>query len=341
MVHEVSTVFEVVSLAAVLAVLLVDLAVIGRRPHVPSIRESLTWVLVYVALALVFAALLGLLAGPVPAGQFVAGWLTEYSLSVDNLFVFMLIMGAFAVPREQQQRVLMVGIIIALVLRGSFILVGAAVIAHFAWVFYVFGLFLVYTAVTLVRGGDTAELAADGEDYRENVVVRAVRKVVPVSREYDGPAVRTVVDGRRVFTPLLVVFVAIGTTDVLFAFDSIPAIFGLTHDPFIVFTTNVFALMGLRQLYFLIGGLLQRLVYLPFGLAAILGFIGVKMFSDALHVNAVPFVNRGRPVTWAPEIPTSASLVVIAAVLAMTGAASLLHARREAAESAAEPADEA
>lgn len=325
MAHEVSTVFEVASLAAVVGVLLIDLAIVGRRPHVPSVRESVTWVLVYVALALGFAALLAWLGGPVPAGQFVAGWLTEYSLSVDNLFVFMLIMGAFAVPREQQQRVLMVGIIVALVLRGLFILAGAAVIGHFAWVFYAFGVFLLYTAVTLVRSGDTED-----EEYRENVVVRAARRLLPMSRDYDGPNLRTVVGGRRLFTPLLVVFVAIGTTDVLFAFDSIPAIFGLTHDPFIVFTTNVFALMGLRQLYFLIGGLLQRLAYLQYGLAAILGFIGVKMILDALHGNTVPFIQHGRPVVWAPELPTWVSLVVIAVVLALTVATSLLHARRGA-----------
>ena len=325
MAQEMSTAFEVGSLVVVVAVLLVDLAIVGRRPHVPSVRESVTWVLIYVVLALGFAGVLAWLGGPVPAGQFVAGWLTEYSLSVDNLFVFMLIMGAFAVPREQQQRVLMVGIIVALVLRGLFILAGAAAIEHVAWVFYVFGVFLLYTAATLVRSGDTED-----EEYRENVVVRAARRLVPISREYDGSNVRTVVDGRRLFTPLLVVFVAIGTTDVLFAFDSIPAIFGLTHDPFLVFTTNVFALMGLRQLYFLLGGLLRRLAYLQYGLAVILGFIGVKMLLEALHQNAVPFIQHGRPVVWAPELPTWVSLVVIAVVLALTVATSLLHARRGA-----------
>ncbi len=325
MAQEMSTAFEVGSLVVVVAVLLVDLAIVGRRPHVPSVRESLTWVLVYVVLALGFAGVLAWLGGPVPAGQFVAGWLTEYSLSVDNLFVFMLIMGAFAVPREQQQRVLMVGIIVALLLRGLFILAGAAAIEHFAWVFYVFGAFLLYTAATLVRSGDTED-----EEYSENVVVRAARRLVPISRDYDGSNVRTVVDGRRLFTPLLVVFVAIGTTDVLFAFDSIPAIFGLTHDPFLVFTTNVFALMGLRQLYFLLGGLLRRLAYLQYGLAVILAFIGVKMLLEALHGNAVPFIQHGRPVAWAPELPTWLSLVVIAVVLALTIATSVLHARREA-----------
>ena len=326
MIHELPVVFEIVSLVVVIGLLLADLVVVGRRPHVPSIRESVTWVLVYVALALVFAAILAWVGGAAPAGEFVAGWLTEYSLSVDNLFVFMLIMGAFAVPREQQQRVLMVGIILALVLRGAFILAGAAILTHFGWVFYLFGAFLLYTAVSVARQG-----SQDDEEYQENAVVRLAERILPLSREYDEGRVRTVVDGRRVFTPLLVVFVAIGTTDVLFAFDSIPAIFGLTRDPFIVFTTNVFALMGLRQLYFLLGGLLQRLTFLPYGLAVILGFIGLKMIAEALHTNEVPFLNHGRPFTWAPEIPTWVSLVVIAVVLGVTVLASLLYSRRHAA----------
>lgn len=323
MVHQMPTTFVVASMVAVVGVLLVDLVIVGRRPHVPPVRESVTWVLVYVGLALGFAGLLAWFGGPAPAGQFIAGWLTEYSLSVDNLFVFMLIMGAFAVPREQQQRVLMVGIILALVLRGAFILAGAAVIAHVGWVFYLFGAFLGYTAVTVWREGSTRD-----EEYRENAVVRLVERVLPLTREYHGSRIRTVVDGRRVVTPLLIVFVAIGTTDVLFAFDSIPAIFGLTHDPFIVFTTNVFALMGLRQLYFLLGGLLRELTFLPYGLAVILGFIGLKMVSEALHTNTVPFVNGGRPVEWAPEVPTWVSLVVIATVLAVTVVASWAHGRR-------------
>ena len=335
MVQEMPTVFEIASLVAVVGLLLADLVIVGRRPHVPAVRESLTWVLLYVGLALAFAALLGWFGGPTPAGQFIAGWLTEYSLSVDNLFIFMLIMGAFAVPRDQQQRVLMVGIIVALGLRAAFILGGAAVIAHASWVFYLFGAFLGYTAVTVWREGSTER----DEEYRENAVVRLVERVLPLTREYHGGRLRAVVDGRRVFTPLLIVFVAIGTTDVLFAFDSIPAIFGLTHDPFIVFTANVFALMGLRQLYFLLGGLLRELTFLPYGLATILGFIGLKMVSDALHGNTVPFLNGGRPVTWAPQVPTWASLVVITVVLGSTVLASWLHARRvgSSAVAASEP----
>lgn len=327
MTHELPATFEVAALVAVVAILVVDLAVVRRRPHVPSVRESVVWVLVYVVLALLFAGLLAVVGGPAPAGEFLAGWLTEYSLSVDNLFVFLLIMASFAVPREQQQRVLMVGIILALVLRGGFILAGAAVVERYTWVFYVFGAFLVWTAVRLLREG-----AGDAEEeYTENALVRAVRRVLPMSPTYDGGRVRTEHDGRRVFTPLVVVFVAIGTTDVLFAFDSIPAIFGLTHDPFLVFTANVFALMGLRQLYFLLGGLLDRLVYLPYGLAAILAFIGGKLVLEALATNSLEFLNGGEPFAWAPEIPTWVSLAVIAGALGTATLASLVHARRVAA----------
>lgn len=315
--------FEVASLVGVVAILLVDLAIVRRRPHVPSIRESVVWVAVYVGLALAFAGMLAVFADARTAGDFVAGWLTEYSLSVDNLFVFLLIMSSFAVPREQQQRVLMVGIVVALVLRAGFILAGAAIVERYTWVFYLFGVFLVWTAVKLVREG----VGGAEEEYEENALVRTVRRVLPMSPGYDGGNLRTEHLGRRVFTPLIVVFVAIGTTDLLFAFDSIPAIFGLTHDPFIVFTANVFALMGLRQLYFLLGGLLDRLVYLPYGLAAILAFIGGKLVLEALATNSLPFVNDGRPVPWAPEVPTPVSLAVIAAALVGATVASLLRSR--------------
>lgn len=330
--HELPVVFEVAAMVAVVSMLVLDLAIVRRRPHVPTTRESLVWVLVYVGLALGFAGLLAAVGGAAPAGEFLAGWLTEYSLSVDNLFVFMLIMSSFAVPREQQQRVLMVGIVLALVLRGGFILAGAAVLERWTWVFYLFGAFLVYTAVKIARDG----AGGGDEEYAENRLVRTVRRVLPMSAGYDGGRVRTVVDGRRVFTPLVVVFVAIGTTDLLFAFDSIPAIFGLTQDPFLVFTANVFALMGLRQLYFLLGGLLDRLVYLPYGLAVILGFIGLKLVAEALHTNTLPFLNGGEPVAWVPEVPTWVSLAVIAVSLAGATVASLLVTRRP---DAAGPAD--
>ena len=313
--------FEIGSLVGVVAILLADLLIVTRRPHEPSMREATAWVVFYVALALVFGLAILWLDGGDYAGQFYAGWLTEYSLSIDNLFVFIVIMGRFAVPREHQQRVLLVGIVIALVLRGAFILAGAAAIERFSWMFYVFGAFLVYTAVKLATGNEAAE------DYQDNVVLRWSRRVLPSTADYEGSRLSVVRDGTRLYTPLLIVMVAIGTTDLLFALDSIPAIFGLTKEPFLVFTANVFALMGLRQLYFLIGGLLKRLVYLSYGLAVVLGFIGVKLVLDALHSNEVPFVNGGEPVAWAPEIPIWLSLVVIVVTLAVTTVLSLLRSR--------------
>jgi tellurite resistance protein TerC len=225
------------------------------------------------------------------------------------------------VPRKLQQEALMVGIIIALVLRGIFILLGAAVIEHFTWVFYLFGAFLVYTAINLVRSRN------EDEHYEENALVRRLRVVLPITHEFSGSKLRVRVDGKKYWTPLIVVFLALGTTDLLFALDSIPAIFGLTREPFIVFTANVFALMGLRQLYFLLGGLLQRLVYLSMGLAAILGFIGVKLVLEAAHENSLPFVNGGQPLSGVPTIPIWLSLSVILGVLVVATVASLLKTR--------------
>jgi tellurite resistance protein TerC len=329
MIHELPAWFEIASLVAIVGLLLADLALVARRPHVPTMRESGLWVGFYVGLAVVFGLVLLAVGGVAPAGEFYAGWLTEYSLSVDNLFVFVIIMSRFAVPREHQQRVLMVGIILALVLRGAFILAGAAILEQFVWVFYLFGAFLIYTAVKMVAGGEE-------DDYDENALIRTLRRVMPLTEDYDGARLRTTVDGRKLWTPMLVVFVAIGTTDLLFALDSIPAIFGLTHDPFIVFTANVFALMGLRQLYFLLGGLLERLVYLPMALAVVLGFIGVKLVFEAMAENSLPFVNGGEPIAWAPHIPVWASLAVIIGSLTVGTVASLLATRgREDAKSGA------
>ncbi|QAY62524.1 TerC family protein [Xylanimonas allomyrinae] len=322
MVHELPAWFQAVALGAMGVLLVADLVVVARRPHVPSLRESALWVAFYVALALAFFGILWAVGGQAPAGEFVAGWLTEYSLSVDNLFVFVIIMTRFSVPREYQQRVLMVGIIVALVLRAGFILAGAAVIERFVWVFYLFGAFLIYTAIKLLRGDD------DAEEFEENALIRALRRVLPLHHEYDGGRLRTDVGGKRLFTPMVVVFVAIGSTDVLFALDSIPAIFGLTQDPFIVFSTNLFALMGLRQLYFLLGGLLERLVYLPYALAVILGFIGLKLILEALHANQLSFLNGGQGVSWAPEIPIWLSLLVILGSLTTATVASLVRTRR-------------
>jgi tellurite resistance protein TerC len=316
--------FEATTIGVLLAVLLADLALVSRRPHEPSHREAAAWVAGYVGLALAFAVVMWLVAGPDPATEFTAGWLTEYSLSVDNLFVFVIIMARFKVPRELQQTALLVGIIVALVLRGVFIVLGAELISQFTWVFYGFGLFLVYTAVTLVRDRGSHE-----EDYEENMVIRRVRRALRVSPDFAGTRLRVEHDGRRLWTPLVIVFLALGTTDLLFALDSIPAIFGLTRDAFIVFTANVFALMGLRQLYFLLGGLLRRLVYLSLGLAVILAFIGVKLVLSAVHENSLPFLNGGQPIEAVPEIPIWLSLVVIVGVLAVATAASLLRTRRE------------
>ena len=320
--------FQIVALVILVLVLVADLLIIVKRPHIPSPKESTVWVAFYVGLALVFAAILWAVADVEHAGQFVAGWLTEYSLSIDNLFVFVLIMSQFSVPRRYQQKVLMVGIIIALVLRGLFILAGAAIIEQFSWVFYIFGAFLIYTAIRQAfPGGDH-----DDDVKKETFLVRIVRRTVDISDEYDGPKVRTVVNGKRMFTPMVIVFVAIGMTDLLFALDSIPAIFGITEDPFLVFTANLFALMGLRQLYFLLGGLLERLVYLKYGIAVILAFIGVKLVLHALHDNELPFLNGGEHIEWAPEINTWVSLIVIIAAMALSTLASVVRMRHDGVE---------
>lgn len=311
-------------MVVLIAILAVDLLVIGRRPHEPSMKESTLWVLLYVGLAAVFGIGLFFASGPRYSGEFFAGWLTEYSLSIDNLFIFVVIMSRFAVPRAYQQKVLLVGIVLALVMRGVFIGLGAAAIHRFIWVFYLFGLFLIYTAWKLASHGSDEE-----EDYKENVLTRWTRRVVPMSKDFDGASMRTTVSGKRMFTPMLVVMVAIGTTDLLFALDSIPAIFGLTKEPYLVFTANVFALMGLRQLYFLLGGLLERLIYLSVGLSVVLAFIGVKLILEALHENSLPFVNNGEPVGWAPAIPIWLSLSFIVGAFGITAAASLWKTRRD------------
>jgi tellurite resistance protein TerC len=261
----------------------------------------------------VFCAGLWYFAGSADASAFLAGYVTEKSLSIDNLFVFVIIMTRFAVPTELRQRVLLVGVLLALVMRTAFIALGAAVVASFTWVFFLFGAVLVWTAWKLVRGGGENE-----EEYRENALLRRVRRTVPSTEDYRGTRMTVREGGRRLVTPLFVVVVALGTTDLLFALDSIPAIFGLTKDPYIVFAANAFALMGLRQLYFLIGGLLDRLIYLSYGLAAILGFIGVKLFLEALPSVGVH----------GPHISTTLSLAVIGGVLAVTTVASVAVAAR-------------
>lgn len=325
--------FEVSSYIVLVLILLFDLLIVVKRPHIPSMRESALWVAFYVTLALVFAGLMFMFAGGDFAGQFLAGWLTEYSLSVDNLFVFVIIMTKFAVPKRYQQEVLMVGIIIALVFRGIFILVGATVIEHFSAVFYLFGIFLLWTAWKQAFGEN--EDAEDGETKFTSFM----RRKLKVAPEYDGSKLRTVVDGRRMWTPMVVVFLAIGTTDVMFAIDSIPAIFGITQSPFIVFTANIFALMGLRQLYFMLGGLLEQLEYLKYGIAFILAFIGVKLVFHALHENELPFINGGTGVEWVPEINTWVSLAVIIVSMAVATVASLIAARKRGNETQELPSE--
>ncbi|MEU9889303.1 TerC family protein [Sphaerisporangium sp. NPDC051011] len=299
-------------IGGLLVVLAIDLWIVDRgEPREFSLRQAGFWVGFYVGLAALFGIGLFVVEGADKAGEFFAGYITEYSLSVDNLFVFYIIMGRFAVPRIYQHKVLLVGVLLALVMRGFFILVGAAALERFSWLFYVFGAFLIYTAVNLLRGHDE-------EEFKENLLLRWVRRVFPTTDGFVGSKAITKVDGRRMVTPMLIVMVAIGTTDLLFALDSIPAIFGLTTDAFIVFTANAFALMGLRQLYFLLGGLLQRLVYISYGLSFILGFIGVKLILEALHAGGVD---------WAPEVPIWVSLSVIGGTMVITTVASLIKAR--------------
>lgn len=322
-----------ITLVVTVGVLMVDLLVIARRPHEPTMGEVSRHLAFFVGLAIAFGVALLVFAqphelSPNPGAEFFAGWLTEYSLSVDNLFIFIIIMNSFAVPRKYQQTALMIGIVLALVMRAIFIVIGAAAINEFSWVFYLFGLFLVYTAVKLAKEG-----GEDEDEYEENRLVKFAENHLPATKEWNGTKLFSVENGKRVITPMFLVILTLGTTDLLFALDSIPAIYGLTQDPYLVFTANIFALMGLRQLYFLIGGLLQRLIYLSYGLAFLLAFIGVKLILHALHENELAFINGGEHVKWAPDIPIWLSLVVIIGTLAITAVASLLvSARMSAAE---------
>ncbi|VEG58120.1 integral membrane protein TerC [Mycolicibacterium aurum] len=325
-----------ITLGVTIGILLFDVLVIGRRPHEPSKRETGTALTIYVGLAVAFGVWTWLYHGSQFGVEFFAGWLTEYSLSVDNLFIFLIIMASFKVPRIYQQQALLVGIILALIFRGIFIALGAVAIEQFSWVFYLFGAFLIYTAAKLVK--DT-----DHDDDADNGVVRFAQKHLKFTDQWDGLRLWVKENGKRVMTPMFLVIIALGTTDLLFALDSIPAIYGLTREPYLVFTANVFALMGLRQLYFLLGDLLKRLVYLSQGLAFILGFIGVKLLLHALHENELPFINGGEPVP-VPEIPTLASLGVIIVTLLITTAASLyktrVHDVRNGSESSSDKADQ-
>lgn len=313
-----------ITVVVMVAILAFDVFIIGRRPHEPSTKEASLAIAVFVGLAVLFGLGVLVIAGPKYGGEFFAGWITEYSLSVDNLFIFLIIMAKLKVPRELQQFALLVGIILALIFRGIFIAVGAAAIDRFAWVFFIFGAFLVYTAVKLFldyRSHDDDE--HDGE-APDNAVMRLVRRRFPATDDFRGTKLTVREQGKRMITPMFFVIVALGSTDLLFALDSIPAIYGLTQEAYLVFTANVFALMGLRQLYFLIGGLLKRLVYLSLGLSIILAFIGVKLVLHALHEYHLA--------DWAPfggEIPIWLSLSVIVGTLAVTTVASLAKSRRD------------
>ncbi len=295
-----------------------------RTPHEPTLRESGFWSAVYIAIAIAFGGFVWWQWGGVYGGEYFAGYVTEKALSVDNLFVFVVIMAKFAVPKIYQQKVLLLGIVMALVMRGAFIAVGAAAIDAYSWVFYLFGLFLLLTAVKLLTESDAP---VEHEKEREGRLERIVKKYFRTADDYDGDRLITKVDGKRMITPLLLVLVVIGFTDVLFALDSIPAIYGLTQEPYLVFTANAFALMGLRQLYFLLGGLLDKLIYLSYGLSLILAFIGVKLVLHALHENTLGFINGGQPVH-VPEISTPLSLAVIGGTLLVTTVASLVVSKR-------------
>jgi tellurite resistance protein TerC len=321
---EISTLEWAITIGVTVAVLLFDVIIIARDPHEPTLKECATALSVYIGAAVVFGVWIWLGHGHEMGVQFFAGWLTEYSLSIDNLFVFIILMAALRVPREYQQEALMVGIILALIFRGIFIALGYQLISNFSWVFYVFGAFLVYTAYSLVKSYRSHE----DEHPEENRVVKFAQSHLNVGDEFRGLKLWYQQNGARVVSPMLIVIIALGTTDLLFALDSIPAIFGITEEPYLVFTANVFALMGLRQLYFLLGGLLERLVYLSLGLSFILAFIGVKLVLHALHENELPFINGGEHVD-VPDISSLLSLAVIVATLAITAVASLAKDRKE------------
>ena len=310
---------------ALVAIGLVALDFLGhaRRPHPPTAAEAARWTLFYVGLAAIFGVGIWLTNGWVYAQEFYAGWAMEWSLSVDNLFVFILILKAFRVPRENQQKALLFSIVIALLLRLVFILLGAALVARFSWVFFIFGVWLLWTAFSQVK--ETATGGGEDEEYEENAFIRVVRRVLPITDGFIGDRMLYRHGGRTYLTPLFVVVLALGSADLMFAFDSIPAIFGITSQAFLVFACNVFALMGLRQLFFLVDALLGKLVYLGYGLGVILSFIGIKLILEALHASKLPFINGGRGAEWAPEISVSVSLGVIVVTLMITVIASLVR----------------
>ena len=315
-----------VSVGVISLVILLDLIVQIKKPHEPTFKESAIQYTVYFGLALMFTLVVNEVWGSRFGGEYLAGYITEWSLSVDNLFVFLIIFTKFRVPRHLQSEALLVGIVLALILRGIFIALGAAAIENFSWVFYIFGAFLLYTAVLLVWDTFKEE---DEDKVPGGKVVALIKSRFRTVDEYHGTKLTIIQKGKRYITPLLLVMIAIGFTDLLFALDSIPAVYGLTSEPYIVFMANAFALLGLRQLFFLLSGLMERLKYLGVGLSIILGWIGVKLVIHALHKNELPFINGGEYVKAVPEISTELSLGVIICTLVITTVVSLIATSKE------------
>ncbi|GAA1454760.1 TerC family protein [Nocardiopsis tropica] len=309
------------TIGGMIAVLVIDLAIVDhpwskkKGPQEFGIKQAAWWAAFYIGIAILFGFGVWYYGGGAAGAEYFAGFVTEKSLSIDNLFVFYLLMGSFAVPKKYQHEVLLVGIVIALIMRGIFIVLGAQVINAWSEVFYLFGAFLIYTGYKILRDhikGDEEE-----KDFTQTPVVRLVKRFWPVSSEYHGAKLTVKLDGKRHVTPMLLVILAIGVIDLVFAVDSIPAIFGLTQDAYIVFTANAFALLGLRQLYFLLAGLMDRLAYISWGLSAIMLFIGVKMIFHALHENGIHIVDIG----------IGTSLTVILGIMTITIVGSLVKSR--------------
>lgn len=315
---EITPAIWAITLVIIGGLLVFDFVFHVRKAHIPTLKEAAIWSAIYIGIAIVFGFILMYGLDHQTGIEYFNGYILEKALSVDNLFVFLVIIGSFKVPREDQQKVLLFGIVFALITRSLFIFAGKALIDAFQWMFYIFGAFLIWTAIHMLMP------EKEDSDEANNFIIRIVKKFVHTSDQYDGDKLFTYIDGKRVLTPMLLVMLAIGGTDILFAFDSIPAIYGVTQNVYLVFSATAFSLMGLRQLYFLIDGFLDRLVYLKFGLTAILGFIGVKLIIHAMHENNVPFINGGEPIHAIPEIGAYASLYVILIILVLTIIASLL-----------------
>lgn len=315
------------TIVLIAGLMLVDYVLHVRKTHVPTLRQAVIQSATFVGIAILFGIAVVVFGGSELAVEYFACYLTDEALSVDNLFVFLVIISSFGVPRLAQQKVLLFGIASALVTRTGFIFVGAALIENFNSAFYLFGLVLLVMAGNLAR--PTGLESRDAETLKRSVIIRLADRFLRTSQDYNGDRLFTVSNNKRMMTPLLLVMIAVGGTDILFAFDSIPALFGLTQNVYLVFAATAFSLLGLRQLYFLIDGLLDRLVYLSYGLAVILGFIGVKLMLEALHDNKIPFINGGKPVPTV-EVSTTQSLTVIIIVLLITTAASFWSARGRA-----------